>query len=419
MFKKIILTILLVVGFWGVNVQAADGKKINLYFFYGDGCPHCAKEEIFLAKLEEENSNLDIHRYEVWHNKENADLLKKIAKDLNLTVSGVPILFVGTENIVGYGSDQSTGQDILRTIKYYEDYGCTDVIAPIIGNVVDEKTDCVHDCAGGDNCAHDCGCSAKTDDSTAVANAPEKINIPFFGEINIKNVSLPVLTVIIGTVDGFNPCAMWVLIFLISLLLKMENRRRMWLLGLAFIGTSGAVYFLFLAAWLNLFVFIGYVAWIRFLIALVALGSGGYHIYDYWKNRNGGCIVEGSEKRRAVFDRIRTIIAEKNFYLALAGIVLLAVAINMVELVCSIGLPAVYTQVLTLANLPVWQYYGYLFLYIIFFIIDDLIIFALAMKTLQIKAISSKYSRLSGLVGGIVMLIIGLLLIFKPGWLMF
>jgi len=419
MWKKVILTVLILTGFWAVTAQAAEKEKINLYFFWGDGCPHCAKEEIFLSKLEKEKSNLAIHRYEVWHNKENADLLAKIAKNINLKVSGVPILFIGTENVVGYGSDESTGKDILKTIQYYEDYGCTDIIAPIIGNVVNEKTDCIHDCAGGPDCPHDCGCSAKTNDDTNVAKVPETIDVPFFGSIKTSAVSLPVLTVMIAAVDGFNPCAMWVLIFLISLLLKMENRRRMWLLGAAFIGASGAVYFLFLSAWLNLFIFIGYVFWIRLLIALVALGSGAYHLYDFWKNRNGGCIVEGGEKRRAVFERIRHIISERHFYLALGGIMLLAVAVNMVELVCSIGLPAVYTQVLALSNLPTWQYYGYLFLYIIIFMLDDMIIFVIAMKTLKIKAISSKYSRWSGLIGGIVMFIIGVLLIFKPGWLMF
>jgi len=419
MLKKIIITILLVVGFWAMGTQAAEKEKINLYFFWGDGCPHCAKEEIFLSKLEKEKSNLVIHRYEVWHNKENADLLAKIAKNINLNVSGVPILFVGTENVVGYGSDESTGKEILKTIQYYEDYGCTDIIAPIIGNIPNEEVDCVHDCAGGPDCPHDCGCSAKTDESTKTNKVPETIDVPFFGAIKTSAVSLPVLTVMIAAVDGFNPCAMWVLIFLISLLLKMENRRRMWLLGATFIGASGAVYFLFLSAWLNLFIFIGYVFWIRLLIALVALGSGGYHLYDFWKNRNGGCVVEGGEKRRAVFERIRHIISEKHFYLALGGIMLLAVAVNMVELVCSIGLPAVYTQVLALSNLPLWQYYSYLFLYIVIFMLDDMIIFVLAMKTLRVKAISSKYSRWSGLIGGIVMFIIGALLIFKPGWLMF
>jgi len=246
---------------------------------------------------------------------------------------------------------------------------------------------------------------------------PETIRMPLVGEIKIKDFSLPLLTIIIGAIDGFNPCAMWVLLFLISLLLGIQDKTKMWALGTAFILASGAVYFLFLSAWLNLFLFLGFVFWMRIIIALVALGSGGYHLYDYYKNR--GCVVENSEKRRMVFDRIRRIIGEKKFWVALIGIVILAFAVNLVELVCSAGLPAVYTQVLTLSKLPVWQYYGYLLLYIFVFMLDDLLVFIIAMTTLQMKAVSSRYTRYSALIGGIIMLIVGILLIFKPGWLMF
>ncbi len=411
MFKKIFLTVLLVLVWGGMSVGAIESKQIDLYFFYGQGCPHCAKEEVFLAKLEKENKNLNIHRYEVWHDRDNAELLAKIAKNLNLTVSGVPILFIGTENIVGFGNESSSGKNITQMLQYYNDYGCVDIVAPIINNTAKQADVCNQDCASDNACADDCGCNA--------AKTPETINVPFLGSIKIATFSLPVLTAIVAAIDGFNPCAMWVLLFLISLLLKMKDHKRMWLLGLAFIGTSGAVYFLFLSAWLNLFIFIGYVFWIRLLIALVALASGAYHLYDFWKNRNGGCLVEGNEKRRAVFEKIRHIISERHFYLAIAGIVLLAIAVNMVELVCSIGLPAVYTQVLALADLATWQYYAYLFLYVLIFMLDDLIIFVIAMTTLRIKAISSRYSRWSGLIGGLVMLLIGLLLIFRPEWLMF
>jgi len=404
MFKKIILTIIVLAGFWGMNAQAVDNKKIDLYFFYGQGCPHCAKEEIFLAKLEKEKTPINIHRYEVWHNKDNANLLSKIAKNINLTVSGVPILFIGSENIVGYGDDKSTGQDILKTIKYFEDFGCTDIIGPIINDTADAST---------------ASSTCSVNSLKSKTSIPEEINLPFFGPIKTRNVSLPLLTVVVGILDGFNPCAMWVLLFLISLLLRMNDRKRMWILGWAFIIASGAVYFFFMTAWLNLFMFIGFVAWIRIAIAMLALGSGGYQLYDFWKNRKGGCLVEGGEKRREIFDKIRNVVSKQNFFLALVGIIILAMAINLVELVCSIGLPAVYTQVLTLSNLPAWQYYGYLFLYIVFYMMEAMIVFVFAMITLKTKAFSTKHMRWTGLAGGVIMFIIGLLLIFKPGWLMF
>jgi len=211
---------------------------------------------------------------------------------------------------------------------------------------------------------------------------------------------------------------MWTLLFLISLLLGMQDRRRMWILGSSFIITSALVYFLFLSAWLNLFLFLGVVTWVRWIIALVALGSGTYYLYDYCRNQSG-CSVMGDEKRQAVFNKLKEITQKKQFFLALGGIILLAIAVNLVELVCSAGLPAVYTQVLSLSNLASWQYYLYLALYILVFMLDDLFIFFTAMLTLKAVGIESKYSRLSHLIGGILMVIIGTLLLFKPSWLMF
>jgi hypothetical protein len=193
----------------------------------------------------------------------------------------------------------------------------------------------------------------------------------------------------------------------------------MWILGTAFIVASASVYFLFMAAWLNFILFIGIVVWIRILIGLVALGGGSYSIKDYFKNPQAGCKVTGSEKRKKIFEKLKNITHQKSFYLALGGIILLAFAVNLVELICSAGLPAVYTQVLALSNLAKWQYYLYILLYVFVFMLDDLFVFFVAMTTLQMTGITTKYSRYSRLIGGILMLIIGLLLIFKPAWLMF
>jgi len=190
-------------------------------------------------------------------------------------------------------------------------------------------------------------------------------------------------------------------------------------LGGSFIFTSGIVYFLFLAAWLNVFLFVGMITWIQKIIGIVAFGSGIYHLREYFINKDGTCHVTDSKKRKKVFNRIRGVILERNFYISLIGIILLAISVNLVELVCSAGLPAIYTQVLAISGLAPWQYYGYLALYILIFMLDDLLIFAIAMATLKMHGISSKYTRISNLIGGIIMLIIGLALIFKPELLMF
>jgi len=412
---KIICLTIFLFSFLAIKPVLAEEKQ-NFYFFYGNGCPHCAKEEKFLDKIEADYKNIAVKRYEIWHNLDNAKLFKEVAQKTGLHITGVPVLIIGDEIVTGYHSDETTGAEILSIIDRLETKECVDLVAPI----ADKESQigiCKHSCEQNDTkCIHDCGCGADIKDDT---DSAKTISIPIFGPIEIKNLSLPALTFLIAALDGFNPCAMWVLLFLISLLLGIENRTKMWILGTAFVVTSGLVYFIFLAAWLNLFLFIGFIFWIRLIVGLVALGSGGYHLRDYWKNRDGQCKVTSSEKRKRVFDKLKRIVQEKNFWLAIVGIILLAAAVNLVELVCSAGLPAVYTQVLSLSNLAAWQYYLYLALYILIFMLDDLLIFVIAMTTLRIKAVSTRFIRWSGLVGGIIMLIIGILLLFRPGWLMF
>ncbi len=235
----------------------------------------------------------------------------------------------------------------------------------------------------------------------------------------ILSLPLPLLSVVIGFLDGFNPCAMWTLLFLITLLLGMKDKKRMWILGITFIVASAFVYFLFLSAWLNFFLVLGFVFWIRIAIGLVAIGAGIYNLREYYLNKNAVCKVTQGEKRKKTFDKLKGITQEKRFLLAFFGIILLAFAVNLVELVCSAGLPAVYTQILSLNALPTWQYYLYILIYIFFFMLDDLFIFAIAMVTLHTVGIQTKYARFSQLIGGILMLIIGILLLFKPELLMF
>ncbi len=168
---------------------------------------------------------------------------------------------------------------------------------------------------------------------------------------------------------------MWVLIFLISMLLGMKDRKRMWILGTAFIISSAFVYFLFMAAWLNLFLFLGFLIWIRIIVGLFATGVGIYNIREFFINKNAECKVTGNEKRRKTLEKIKGITQRKELLIALFGIILLAFAVNLIEAICSAGLPAIYTQILSLSNLPLWQYYLYILLYLFIFMIDDLIVF--------------------------------------------
>jgi hypothetical protein len=212
---------------------------------------------------------------------------------------------------------------------------------------------------------------------------------------------------------------MWALVFLINLLLGMEDRKKMWILGSAFIIASGVVYFLFMTAWLNILVFLGFIFWIRIGVGLIALFAGGYNLREYLTDTPGVCTLSHGARRQRTMDRLRAIIATRKFGLALGGIVLLSFMVNLVELICSAGFPVIYLQILSLTPLPFWQYYLYLLLYIVIFMLDDIIIFVVAMLTLQLMGATTRYKGCANLIGGLLMLAIGVLLIFKPRWLMF
>lgn len=404
MFKKIVYSIFLSFLFLvSGNAFAEEKNIVNVYFFWGNGCPHCANEKPFLEKLEKENDYIRINRYEVWESKENLDLLIKIGKELGISVSGVPLTLVGDESFVGY-SEGYTSKQIADRISYCSINKCDDRVAFLTGL---------------ENLAANDAIKEKTLVSSKEKILPESINLPIFGDINIKNFSLPVLTVILGALDGFNPCAMWTLLFLISLLLGMKDRKRMWILGSTFIASSALVYFMFMVAWLNLLLFLGFIVWVRMAVGFFAIIGGGYNIREYFMSQTAGCKVTGSEKRQAVFEKLKKITRENSFWLALVGIVLLAFAVNLVELICSAGLPAVYTQVLALSELSSLQYYLYISLYIFVFMLDDLIVFLIAMCTLEMVGITTKYAKWSHLIGGILMIIIGFLLFLRPDLLMF
>lgn len=403
MYKQILFALLLLVAliFPLQGVLAQDSPVVNVYFFWGSGCPHCEKEKPFLDQMAQKYPQLVINQFEVWNNSENRQLMIEFGKKLNANVSGVPFTVIGEHYVIGWLDENYTGNKIEDAIKCSLNNNCRDIGAEIIGNS-EEKDNDQDDKVGAEP-----------------SSMPETMTLPLIGEIKTKNLSLPVFTILLGALDGFNPCAMWTLLFLISLLLGMENRKRMWILGSTFIIASASVYFLFMAAWLNLLLFIGFLVWVRIIIGLVALVGGGYNLKEYFTNKESGCKLTGTEKRQRVFEKLKNITQQKSFYLALGGIIVLAFAVNLVELICSAGLPVVFTQVLALSNLMSWQYYAYMLLYIFFFMLDDLFVFFIAMVTLQLTGITTKYTRLSHLIGGILMLIIGLLLIFKPEWLMF
>ena len=370
-----------------------SAKEVTLNLFYGRECPHCEAEQQYLKTLEKKyNGKIRINKFEVWHNKEKSEFLTKVKEALGDDNNYVPYTVIGTTAITGYNEDtkskiESLLNEALKTnpvdaVKYVK-----------AGKEIPKEK--------------------KKNDSN--------VTVPLLGKVNAKEVSLPLLATLIGFVDGFNPCAMWVLLFLISMLISMKNKKRMWTLGLTFLITSALVYLLFMVAWLGIAINAFQQSILRIIIAIVALVAGIVNLNSFLKTRKGpdGCTVVSDGKRQKMLAKIRAFTSEKSFVLALLGVITLAISVNLVELACSAGLPLLFTSILAMNDLNAFQYGFNLFLYILFFLLDDIIVFFIAMKTLEVTGISTKYSKYSHLIGGIIMLLIGILLIFKPAWIMF
>ena len=405
--KKVIKLLILAFFFLlPFNVFGLEEEKVKLYLFYGDGCPHCADEKVFLDSIDDKYPNLEIVKYEVWYNKENASLLTQVEEKLHVVRRGVPTTVIGKDVMVGFNS--ANGSRIERAINFYlnnENY--VDVVEQIKnGTYVDEKKE------------EDKEEKTEFEKIEEETDKESTIDVPIIGEVNLKKVSLMTSAVIIGLIDGFNPCAMWVLLFLISVLIGMKDKKRMWALGVTFLFVSAFIYMLIMLSWISIAVKMTTVIWIRNLIAVIALIGAFVNIKNFFKSHDG-CNVVDDKKRKKIFKKIRKFTSEKSFVLALLGVVGLAVSVNLVELACSAGLPLVFTELLVLNNVSSFMRVIYTLLYVLFFLLDDLIIFIIAMVTMEVTGISTKYNKYSHLLGGLIMLGIGLLLIFKPEWLMF
>ena len=421
--KKILKFLIVFAVFLLMPVSAkADEKVINIHLFYGNGCPHCAAEEEFLSDYLKDRTDVKLYKYEIWYDSHNQELLSKVQKEMGTTnKNGVPFTVIGKKTIVGY-ADGVTDEQIKDAINYYLNNDYRDYAGEITGKVkkVEVKEGTTKDESKTEDKKENK--IEKADDTKDSDQTDENVTVPVLGKINAKKVSLPILAVVLGFVDGFNPCAMWILIFLITMLFNMKDRKKMWILGLTFILTSGIVYLMFMLAWLNLATFISKIAFIRLLIAVIALVVGLINVYKYidsLKKKDEGCDVVDKKDRKKIMEKIISITHEKKFIIALLGIMVLAASVNIIELMCSIGIPLLFTQILAMNNLSTFSYMIYMFIYIFFFLIDDIVIFVISMVTLKVTGLSTKYTKYSHLIGGIIMLIIGLLLIIKPELLMF
>lgn len=250
-----------------------------------------------------------------------------------------------------------------------------------------------------------------------VTDGQHTVQLPWFGEFDVGKYGLVAFTMAIGLVDGFNPCAMWVLMFLLSLLVNLRQRSRILAVAGTFVVVSGLAYFAFMVAWLNVFMLIGFLRPVQIALGVLGITIGAIHIKDFFAFKYGFSLSIPEAAKPTIYSRTRAIVTAENLTGAIVGATILAVLVNMVELLCTAGLPALYTEVLASYELPVWKNYAYVGLYILVYMIDDALMVAVVVATLSKRKLQEGEGRWLKLLSGVVILVLGLVVLVQPEWM--
>jgi glutaredoxin len=365
---------LLLLGQWLGAVAAepaapAAAAPPVLQVFVREGCPYCADAKTFLDGVQRQHPELQIIYRRVDTDSAARDELSALSQAHGVWPPGVPAFLAAGKLIVGFESASTTGQEVLRLID--------------AGTAVHKRT----------------------------------VDSALFGTLSAQRLGLPLFTLALGLLDGFNPCAMWVLLFLLAMLVRQDDRRRIALIAGTFVFVSGAVYYAFMAAWLNVFLAVGLSQPVRLLLAGVALLIGAFNVKDFFALGRGFSFGIPEGAKPGLVARMRRVMQTQALAASLLGVAALAVLVNLVELLCTAGLPAIYTAVLAQQQLGTAAHLAYLGLYIVGYIADDALMVTLAVLALSSAKLTERAGRALKLLSGVVMLALGLVLLLRPGWL--
>lgn len=362
--------------------QGADGKpEVQLYFFWSLTCPHCTAAHPYIDTIPQARPWVHLHSLELSRHPEYVRLFEEMAQQTGTLAVSVPTFMFCGEAHTGWDSDETTGAFLRQRLDT-------------------------------------CRAQAPTEASQADLAAPESgestIHLPMLGEVNASSLSLPVLTLVLAGLDAFNPCAFFVLLFLLSMMAHQRNRRRMLLIGGVFVLVSGVMYFAFMSAWLNVFQLFGHLAWVTAAAGALAVFVGIVNTKDFFLFERGITLSIPESKKPDIFRRARAILVAENLPAMLAATLFLAIAANFYELLCTAGFPMVYTRLLTLAELTPAARYAYLAAYNLVYVTPLALIVFFFARTLGARKLTEREGRLLKLMSGVMMLALGGLLLLAP-----
>lgn len=368
-------------------VDVSAGVAVDLYVFWGEGCPHCEDQKPFLRELEADYPNLTVHEFEVWRDARHRPLFQRMAGRHGVIGDSVPTLFVGGWAWVG--DSRVIRQQIRQIIEQ-----CSRVACP--------------DSRGG-------GVTPAPGPEMPATASPGAtvLNLPWLGEIDLRLHPLLLSTTLIAFIDGFNPCSLWVLTLLLALVIHSGSRQRIALVGTVFLTVTALVYGLFITGLFGVLFYVSYLWWIQLLVAGFALLFAAVNIKDYFWYKRGLSFTIAEHHKPGIYQGIRRIMNRSGWGLVSATAIM-ALGVALVELPCTAGFPVIWGNLLVVHETEPLTFAGLLGVYLLIYLLLELVLFIVVLTTLRIERFEERHGRVLKLIGGMIMLALALVLIFRP-----
>lgn len=351
----------------------APPPTIDIVIFHGDGCPHCASALAFLDRLDDEVPEVRILDYEVWYDAANRELFRRTGQQMGFDAGPVPTIILSGQVWIGFDG----------------------VVAEQLATVVDQLTQ---------------GETPEPVDRT-------EVEVPFVGRVDVGDRSLVLATIIIGFVDGVNPCSLWVLSMLLALVLHSGSRRRVMLVGTVFLLITSALYGLYMVGFYSVLDYAGDAMWIRLTVVVIAGGFGLLHLKEYLTQR-GPSVTIPDRRKPGLYQRMRALAhPDRSLGAVLGGTAVLAVAVSLLETPCTAGLPLLWTNLLTARGVEGAGAALLFLLYLAVFLLDELIVFGLAVVTMRATKVQEHHGRALQLISGTLMATLALTMLIAPATL--
>jgi thiol-disulfide isomerase/thioredoxin len=416
--------IVLHAALFGMIPQAAaqesdEETRLNIYYFWGDGCPYCMAMKPFLEELPDRYPGVALQSYEVWYVEENRGIFFSMANKFGFEPGGVPATFIGDRFWVGF--NETMKAEIEAVVQACLQTGCPEAGVGIQG-IPNEIL--VRDQSKAPAIApEDPTIAPATEPTAEPAGAtpvePEErrniLTLPLVGDIDLNQHSLFFSTAVIAFVDGFNPCSLWVLSILLALVIHSGSRRKTLIVGLTFLLVTAGIYGLFIAGLFKVFTVVSFLGWIRVVVAVIALTFAAINIKDYFWYKEGVSLTISDKHKPKIYQDFREILkGDKSIWALIGATVVMAAGIAIVELPCTAGFPVLWSQLVAAQNVDSFTFSLLLGVYILVYLLDELIIFGIAVVTLRASKMEEKHGRILKLIGGVLMAALALVLIFRP-----